>query len=681
MRRRLFRPPPRGGRRALFGEHLFMVLVAIVCGLAGGFGAVAFRELIKLFQTLFWGGGRDLLHLALSHPWTWRVAAPALGGLVVGPLVYYFAKEAKGHGVPEVMEAVMLRGGAIRPRVVLVKSLASAVCISSGGSVGREGPIVQIGSALGSAVGQVLKVTPRQLRTLVACGAAAGIAATFNAPIAGALFAVEIILGDFRVPQFSPIVISSVVATVVSRHFLGNFPAFEVPPYHLVSPLELPIYMVVGAASGLVALAFIKTLTACEDLFEWLPFPEPLKAVLGGLLVGAVGIRLPHVFGVGYETINQALVGALPAGMLALLLLAKLAATSLTIGSGGSGGVFAPSLFLGAVTGGVLGTFVHHAFPAVTAASGAYALVTMGAVVAAATHAPITAIIMIFELTDEYTIIPPLMAACVVSTLLATLLEKDSIYTVKLRRRGVDLAREEDPNVLKSVRVRDVMDPLPAIIPGTTPFREVLDVILRRGRGAFFVVNMEEELLGTLSLEDVRFFAFQREDLQGVVVAADMVHPDVPRVTTEDTLDVAVQILAEGGRDEIAVVDPENPRRIVGSLLEKDVLRAYSREIYRRDLAGAVASATAALDRVRHVDIGDGYLLAELPAPRSFVGRTLRELDIRVRYGLQILFVRTRDGDAAPRVLVPLGEYRVRDRDVLVAAGPRQAVEELMDLQ
>jgi CIC family chloride channel protein len=429
--------------------HLFMVLVAMAVGLCGAIGAVVFRFLIRLVQATAFEGiegvdrlfdegflaeAIDPLAAARNLEWYWRLVLPAFGGLVVGPLIYFFAREAKGHGVPEVMAAVALRGGVIRKRIVAVKALASAISIGSGGSVGREGPIVQIGSALGSALGQFLKVPASQLRVIVACGAAAGISATFNSPIAGALFAAEVIIGNFAVAQLSPIVISSVVATVVSRFFLGNHPAFVVPGYELVSPFELLPYMVVGFVAGFVALAFMLTLYASEDTFDRIPIPEYLKPALGGLIVGGIGVYLPQVFGVGYGTITDALNSALPVTLLFTLLIAKIAATSITLGSGASGGIFAPSLFLGATIGGFMGTLIHQWFPTSTASSGAYALVTMGAVVAAATHAPITAIIIIFELTQTINIIPPLMAACVVSTLVTTFLQRDSIYLPGFRQ-------------------------------------------------------------------------------------------------------------------------------------------------------------------------------------------------------------------------------------------------------
>jgi CIC family chloride channel protein len=666
-----------------------MVVVAVVLGFVGAAGAIVFRILIRVFQGVFFGGPSGLLDVidaglfadpadplerARGLAAHWRVLIPALGGLVVGPLIYFFAREAKGHGVPEVMEAVALRGGVIRRRVSGLKTLVSAISIGSGGSVGREGPIVQIGSAAASWMGQLLRVPPRQLRTMVGCGAAAGIAATFNAPIAGALFAVEIVIGDFAVSQFSPIVISSVVATVISRFFLGNHPAFRVPEYDLVSPFELGAYMLVGVAAGLVALAFIRAMAASEDLFERMPIPAYLKAGLGGLCVGLIGMSLPEVFGVGYDTISQALTGQLPVLLLGVLLVAKLAATAITLGSGGSGGIFAPSLFLGAATGGFLGAFIHQFFPDATAASGAYALVTMGAVVAAATHAPITAIIMIFEMTQTIEIIPPLMAACVISTLVTTFLSRDSIYTQKLRRRGVDLTQDQDPNILKGLYIRDVIDREPEVVPASASFASVMDLIVQSDHSEFFVENDRGEFIGAIYLRQVRRLLNEQEELRSIVVASDMVEERVS-VSEDDNLDTAMRIFSRGMASEIAVVDPENPRRLVGSVHEQDVISSYNQEALRRDLITGLPDRISIAGSERQVDLGGGYVLEERPAPRRFAGRTLSQLDLRKRSGVQVLLIRS--GSKKEAIRVPTPDDRIELGDHLVLAGPRASVDRI----
>ena len=420
-------------------DHLYTSLIAILIGILGGYGAVLFRILIRAFQYVFYQNDADFLEIADQIPFYAKLLIPALAGAVVGPIVYFGAKETKGHGVPEVMEAMALRGGRIRSRVAVIKILASAITIGGGGSTGREGPIVQIGASVGSSVGQFLKVSQDRQRTFLGCGAAAGIAATFNAPIAGVFFALELLLGDFGVSTFAPIVIASVAATTVSRYHFGNFPAFVVPPYELVSYWEYFFYGILGLLAGLVALLYILSVYKAEDLFDRMPIPDYTKGAVGGLILGSMLLVYPHLFGVGYGTIDLCLMNRLTIGLLFVLIFAKIAATSITLGCGMSGGVFAPALMIGALTGGFFGQVLNMVAPQITASSGAYALVAMGAVVAGATHAPIMSILIMFEMTSDYHIILPLMLSCIASSLVASTLKKGSIFTTKLRRKGINL--------------------------------------------------------------------------------------------------------------------------------------------------------------------------------------------------------------------------------------------------
>ncbi len=673
------------GRR---GGQLFMVGVAIACGLAGALGAVVFRLLIRLFQGLFFGGPagvaevleegllaeagdpRAVARTLAPHVLVW---IPALGGLIVGPLVYFLAREAKGHGVPEVMHAVALRGGVIRTRIVAVKTVASAISIGSGGSVGREGPIVQIGSAIGSVIGQALNVPARQLRTIVGCGAAAGIAATFNAPIAGALFAVEVIVGDFAVTQFSPIVISAVVATVASRYLLGNHPAFVVPEFELQGPLELFPCMVVGVLAGVVGTAFVRVLYFTDDVFERVPAPEWTRAAMGGLIIGGIGVFFPHILGVGYSTIGDALTGSLPIAMLGVLLGVKILATSITIGSGGSGGVFAPSLFLGAMTGGLFGKLLQQWYPLQTSESGAYALITMGAMVAATTHAPLSAIIIIFELTQTIDIIPPVMAACVLSSLVAMFLSKDSIYTAKLRRRGIDLHETDDPNVLKSLYVRDIVDREPGVLPVSAGLQEILTMIVETNRTEIFVVDEGGRLMGAVYFSELRRVLLEQDHLRALVVAGDLLEAGRPTVTLDDDLDRVMQILTSEQVEEIAVVERDDPQQLVGSVARRDVMHAYNQELMRRDLAGGVATTVGVVDRVHQVDLGGGYFMKEVLAPSQHHGRSLKQLDLRSQAGVQVLLVRSSGGG----VRVPGPDDVLEPGDRLVCAGPKSSIDAL----
>ncbi len=662
-------------------EHTFVILVAIVIGLLAGFGAIGVRFMIKFFQELSFGPGLNILDLTTALPWYEKIMIPAAGGLIVGPLIYYLAKEAKGHGVPEVMEAVVIRDGVIRPRVALIKALASALSIGTGGSVGREGPVVQIGSSIGSTIGQLFMVSGRRLRTFVACGAAAGIAAAFNAPIAGALFAVEIILGDFGLTRFSPIVISSVMATVVSRHYLGDFAAFEVPPYHLVSPYELIFYFGMGLFCGIVALAFIRVLYYSEAAFERMPIHEALQPAVGGIMIGVMAIGFPHIFGVGYETINLALHGHLTWYFLFLLIFMKLVATSITLGSGGSGGIFAPSLFIGAMAGGFFGSAVHSVFPEMTATAGAYALVGMGAVVSGATHAPITAILIIFELTNDYKIILPLMISCIVSSLVANKLEKESIYTLKLALRGINIFQGKEMNVLRKLHVRDVIDTVDPI-PEDLPFRQLVHQMADSREGVFYVFGKDRHFLGTINLKDLSMILGDVDALKDLLVAKDLISTDFPVLHPGDNLDQAMHLFGRTDLEEIPVLDADDPAKILGRVRETEVIEAYNREIFKQDTLSEIREGIDRVGSNGMETISDGFALIEMRAPVSFVGKTLQELELRRRYGVQVYLIKkpAKTHKGKMMEMMPEPDTLIDRDDLLLLAGSEETLQSLKNL-
>ena len=428
-------------RSSFLPEQNYLILFAVLVGILTGLGSVGF---ILLLRTLAGFAQQQLLGaLAVFGP-AKLVLLPALGGLLVGPLITKFAREAKGHGVPEVMTALAKRGGRIRARVVAVKVVASSLTIGFGGAAGREGPMVQIGSAIGSAVGQWTKLTPANIRTLVACGAAGGIAATFNAPIAAAMFSMEVLIGGIQA-DFLLVLLTSLSSCLVARHFLGDFPAFMAPAYELVSPVEVPFYFLMGILIGTAAIGYIRLLYRAEELFANWKFPDALKPAVGGLIVGLVLRFFPQVYGGGFPAIESALWVRFPWELLIGLFFAELVANCATLGSGGSGGVFAPSLYMGAMLGGAFGAVVHFALPGLTAGSGAYAMVGMAAFFAAAAKAPITSILILFEMTNDYRIMLPLMAATVGSVYVSQRLMSHSIYTLKLHKRGLDFPYREEP--------------------------------------------------------------------------------------------------------------------------------------------------------------------------------------------------------------------------------------------
>ncbi len=554
--------------------------LATLVGVGAGLGAVGFRWLISSFQSLFFDGGEQVFGSLGRY---YVILLPVIGGLLVGLIIHFFAREAKGHGVPEVMGAVAAKGGRIRARVSVVKALASSLCIGSGGSVGREGPIVQIGSSIGSTAGQWLRLPEDWLRTLVACGAAGGISATFNAPIAGVFFALEVILGRFMTRSFGFVVISSVVADVVAHAFLGDTQSFVVPAYELVAAWEIPIYVVLGIGAGVVALAFIYVLYKSEDIFDGWRFPPYLKPAFGGIIIGLIGLYSLDLFGVGYGGVERALLGDVALSTLLILGALKLIATSVTIGSGGSGGIFAPCLFLGAMFGGAFGETAHRIFPTITAPSGAYAVVGMAAVFAGAARAPITAIIILFEMTRDYNIILPLMLAVVISTIVARGFNPETIYTTKVRKSGIDLHRHEDVDVMRSITVAEAMTrDFPTVSP-KMPITELMTKLTRSGHHGFPVVDEDGHLCGCVTLADVESAVISESDELRV---EDIATKSLIVAYPDQSLYEALIKLGAKDVGRIPVVDRNDTTRLLGILRRHDIIRAYRKKLgksVRRD--------------------------------------------------------------------------------------------------
>jgi CIC family chloride channel protein len=561
-------------RRFRNSEFAFGTTLATIVGIAAGLGAVFFRWLIGSFTQLFFGGGADVLSF-LGHYYV--ILIPVIGGLIIGPIIYFTgAFETKGHGVPEVMEAVTTEGGRIRTRVAAIKTLASSICIGSGGSVGREGPIVQIGSTIGSILGQRLHLSQEWMKTLVACGAAGGISATFNAPIAGVFFAHEIILGRILTRHFGFVVISSVIASVIAHAALGNLQSFSVPTYTLNSYWELPLYFVLGAICALIGVLFIRTLYKTEDIFDAIKIPEYVKPALGGIAIGLIGLYSPYLFGVGYDGVEQALLGKIGLISLIALLLLKILATSFTLGSGGSGGIFAPSLFMGAMLGGIFGDVANRLLPNIAAPSGAYALVGMAAVFSAAARAPITAIIILFEMTRDYAIILPLMLAVVVSTLIAYRLSHESIYTLKLSRRGISIRPREEVDLLEKVTVQEVMTRDFPTVPTDMTFTQIADKFANSKHHGFPVVDKDGHLKGMITLADVES---QMDSESRKLTVADIATTSLITAYPDESLHDVVQRLGTKEVGRLPVIDRKDPSRLIGVLRRYDIVKAYAKAI------------------------------------------------------------------------------------------------------
>jgi CIC family chloride channel protein len=626
----------RGGRFGLF-------LIALLVGLGAGFGAIGFRYLIYGFtwlatgQTQFGQDGR----VGSAHlPWLgigFFVAIPVIGGLLYGPLIYRFAREARGHGVPEVMISVAENGGRIRPQVSIVKAFASALCIAVGGSVGREGPIVQIGSALASGLGQWVRMPENRLRILVACGAAGGISATFNAPITGVFFGMELILREFSIEAIFTVMLSSMVADVISQLFVGSAPFFTQLPadiglHHVYNYLLVAVLAVIAA---LIGLGFKTVLYKIEDVCDkvWGNRPEWARPAVGGVVLGLLLLALPQLYGVGYPVMYRAVAGNYTLWFLLLLIVGKMIATSLTIGIGGSGGVFAPSLFIGATSGMAFGVIVDHAFGPAAGQPALYAIVGMGAVFASAARGPLTALASVVEMTGDFTLILPVMLAVAISTMVSRALSYGTIYTTKLLRRGTDIDRTVPAHAFGELAVADAMHPFPA--PLVITDNSTVNAI---GNGH---EPDWEALLGPVTRTRAPQLLF-----------------------ANDSLAQAVRQLVLYGRDGLPVGSTDG-QAVAGWLTNQSVLRAVARQLAAAEpdiTAGARAAewadphaATAGHDP--HAEL-PGYRIVErtLDQNSTAAGRTLGELDWPAGHLPVSVLHNRRLIDAVPTVRLAAGD-------------------------
>ncbi|GFE60717.1 chloride channel protein [Geobacter sp. AOG2] len=517
-----------------------LALLSFLTGIIAGCGAFLFRSLIACFHNLFFYGTFSFsydanIHMAPS-PWgALIIFVPVIGAVIVVYLVRNFAPEAKGHGVPEVMDAIYYNSGVIRPMVAVVKSLASAISIGSGGSVGREGPIAQIGSAFGSTLGQMLRVSLWQCNVLIAAGAGGGIAATFNTPLGGLLFAVEILLYEVSVRTLVPVIIATASATYIGQLFFGTYPAFKIPAlespfFHLDNPPVLIAYIGLGITMGVVSAIFIRTFYGIEDLFERrFPGNDYVRHITGMFIVGFMFMILMrytghyYIEGVGYATIQDILTMTLHgAGFLLILLAMKLVATALTIGSGGSGGIFSPSLFIGAAFGGAYGIVINQFFPNMGIIAPAFVVAGMAGSVGGVTGAALTAIVMTLEMTLDYSVVIPVTITVAISFGVRKLLCRESIYTMKLARRGHVMPDALHSTLHNLRRAEEIMETRFTAIPPGLSIHKLAELVQDEPDTQWFLITDAEELVGLLSREAALEAVVSRSGAENVESASSL---------------------------------------------------------------------------------------------------------------------------------------------------------------
>lgn len=562
---------------------LFMSVLSAGIGVVCGFVAFGLYHLIGLvtnalyYHRLSWTFVSPRFH----HFGAWAIPIPAVAGLVIGLMVKYGSQRISGHGIPEAMEAILLNKSRISPRVAILKPVSAALAIGSGGPFGAEGPIIQTGGAIGSLEGQFLHVTPAERKVLLACGAAAGMAATFNTPIAAVTLAIELLLFEFMSRSFIPICIASVLATSVRFGLFGTGPMFSVPHHSFGTPSTLPAYLGLSVVAGLAAVVITKSLYAAEDMFERLPFDIVWLPAIGGLAVGCLGYVQPRILGVGYDTITSILDGKLAASVLTVLIVAKAAAMCISLGSKTSGGVLTPILMVGGAIGCLYGNAMAHFWPGLGLQPGVFALVCMAAVFGASTRATFTSIVFAFELTRDYQAVLPLMLVCVIADAVASSLMEHSIMTEKLVRRGVKVPQEYEADVLLGVNVGDVMSRPAYTVGEGEPVRTVTDQVQGRRKGhpphqAYPIVDGEGHLVGMISRSDL--MDVPDEDLERLTVSRAGT-PDVVVTYPDEALHDALAKMLTFDIGHLPVVERDAPKAVVGFLTRSDILKARHRRM------------------------------------------------------------------------------------------------------
>jgi CIC family chloride channel protein len=655
-------------------ENRFLVLAPVV-GVVTGLAVVAVAHLTAFLQRVFWGSDQHLLDAARSSPWYWRILAPTVGGLIVGGIGYLFKVETRGGGTTALIQGLMLKGGVVRLRQMVPRAMAALITIASGGSLGREGPMMSLGGAIGSSLGRRFSLTTPQLRILLCAASASAIAAVYNAPIGGSLFALEILMGNFALEVFGPVVVASVISTFVFRASMGDLPRFVAPQYQLVSGWELIAYLALGMLGGGVSVVFTRSLFFAQNAVEKLRIPKWISPALGLAVVGGIGVFYPQVFGNGFEIANEALHENLPLRLLVILPFVKLAATAISFGARGAGGLFTPSLVVGGLMGGAFGYLVHDLFPNHTAGYGAYALVGMGAIVAGTTYAPLTAIMLIYEQTNSYLIVLPLMFTCIISTATVRAFHTNPIHVELLRRRGIKLPRGPEESVMQTLTVRDVMHEEIVSVRHDAPFHEIVERFLKEPCNNLYVVNEEGAFLGAIRLHGMKAMLHQTEALRSVI-ARDLVDDSCPCFTPDQRLADTMEIFWREHSERLPVIESTQSRRLIGWLAKRDLFGVYSQEILRkRQLLGRFSIKHEDGARDVFVELPEGFQITTLLIPPTIAGRTIGELALRSRYNLHALQLKRLDPTTGrPHIDIPSPDSHLNTDDRLTVIGPAEGL-------
>ena len=648
-------------------EYALFSIYAILTGAVVGLAAVVFHESILLITEISFNNTPDYLYFLI----------PAGGMLILSIMSALAPDISKRKGVSEVIKAVALRGGYIPFRTTLFHFIAPVLCIGTGNTVGPEGPAAQLGGGLSSKIGSILGLSDSRRRIFTAAGGGAVISAVFNSPLGGIFFALEIVLlNDFQTPTFSALVLASVTASAISRIFLGDTPTFIFDEISIENYNELYLFAILGMAAGLLSILFIRYSDGVERIFKDIilkKVPAWIPMVTIGLIMGLCGYYYDGIFGIGYSEINKILAGAEVWDVILILLLMKFILVPLILYSGGFGGLFAPSLFIGAC-GGFLYAFGLNYFFGTDLNTTTYVLVGMGAVLGGVNSIPISAILIIFEMTKDYTFILPLMLAVILSTIIVQVFLKGSIHIKHLEREGYKISSGRETNILRSIFVEDVMRNEVYLIAEDTSIGELINKLLEEPQATFYTINKNGELAGAISENELRPIITEYQHIRETLIASDIAKPEVRTVLKSDDLDHTLKLFGNSNVDQLPVVLRSDPLRPIGTIWRDDIINAYNQESLKHNLTDELAENLKRIEKTKISKVSEGYSIVEKRSIPSFVGRSLAELRLRNKFGLEVLMIKQQmdafsDSRDEFNIIMPDPDYILKEDDILVMFG------------
>ena len=654
-------------------EYTTFTVISVVIGILVGLGATLFHNAIEYFNEIFFSKSTEgffFLGAAIV------ILIPAAGMLFQALMIISAPKTAKHKGIPDVIKSVALRGGFIPLRTTLFHVIAPIICISTGGTVGPEGPAAQLGGGIGSKLSSLLRISEERVRIFTAAGAGAAIAAVFNAPLGGVFFALEIILlNDFHAPTFSALILATVSASAVSRLLLGNESVFH---FHIemLNYSYLYLYAVLGLFAGIISFLFIRynnwTNTFFKNNIYKKRIPQWAVMVFVGLLVGVSGYFFNEIFGIGYNAINEILKSSLTWQIVLILLALKFILVPLILSSGGFGGLFAPSLFMGACFG-FLFAFFFNTVGGLQLDTTKFILVGMGAMLGGANTIPISSILIIFEMTQDYTFILPLMLAVIISTMFVQIALKGSVQVKHLEAEGFMVSEGREANLLRTIVVSDIELEKIDLVNEDMPLPELIIKLIGSPNSSFYTTNSHGALSGIITENEIRPIITEYEIVKNVLVARDIANPSITIIQTSDDLDYVLKLFGKLNLDQFPVVDSDDPSKVLGALTRQKVISIYNRETLKENLVSGLAKELKTIDRSTPTKVASGYSIMEVTLPDSFLGKSLSELKLRNNFGVEVLMIKhLRDvfeNKHEPEILSPDPHYKLRLSDRLVLFG------------